>query len=75
MYDYVCLNFSPWTDLQPKAAQHTIRQDRKDVGAGMVRSQSQDADISLAGTEVSYSSYVCFGEYIFYLNFGKVTIS
>ena len=39
--------------MQPKATQPALRPDRKDIGPSMVRSQSQDADISLAGSEVS----------------------
>ncbi|KAK3911326.1 Prefoldin subunit 6 [Frankliniella fusca] len=44
---------STWADLQQKAPQHPLRQDRKDIGPSMIRSQSQDADISLAGAEIS----------------------
>ncbi|XP_026283852.1 stromal interaction molecule homolog isoform X2 [Frankliniella occidentalis] len=44
---------SAWPDMQQKAPQHPLRQDRKDIGPSMIRSQSQDADISLAGAEIS----------------------
>ncbi|KAE8749515.1 hypothetical protein FOCC_FOCC003781 [Frankliniella occidentalis] len=45
--------YSAWPDMQQKAPQHPLRQDRKDIGPSMIRSQSQDADISLAGAEIS----------------------